>query len=226
MIAIDSLVPAVLRRDIVALPAGVKECVSMTAKPATTTPQRFSIEVERVAAPTDEVRALIAELESELAANYPPEQRHGLSVEAIFQPNVRFFVARVTVGGGGVSCSDSEGDSGRRDGGEPVGCGGIALLDGFAELKRMFARPAWRGAGVADAIITRLEHEALACGRPLVRLETGTEQHAAIRFYERRGYRRCAAFEPYASMSAGAVRGSVFMERFVQIVFDPLCERH
>jgi hypothetical protein len=32
--------------------------------------------IERVEAPTDEVRALIGELDAELAGTYTPEQRH------------------------------------------------------------------------------------------------------------------------------------------------------
>jgi putative acetyltransferase len=66
------------------------------------------ITIERVTVPTDDVRALISELEQVLGAEYPPEQRHGLSLDAIFQPHIQFFVAH--------------GDRGA------VGCGGVALF--------------------------------------------------------------------------------------------------
>jgi putative acetyltransferase len=49
--------------------------------------------IERTTTPTDDVRSLIAELEDSLAAEYPPEQRHGLALDAIFQPHIQFFVA-------------------------------------------------------------------------------------------------------------------------------------
>src|ERR1700704_1572069 len=48
--------------------------------------------IEEVRTATDEVRALIGELDQVLSEGYPPEQRHGLSVDAIFQPNVHFFL--------------------------------------------------------------------------------------------------------------------------------------
>ena len=37
---------------------------------------------------TDEVRSLIGALDRELAAEYSPEQRHGLALEAIFQSHI------------------------------------------------------------------------------------------------------------------------------------------
>ena len=42
------------------------------------------ITVELVPHPTDDVRALISELDGILSAEYTPEQRHGLALDAIF----------------------------------------------------------------------------------------------------------------------------------------------
>ncbi len=153
----------------------------------------WNVVIEQVAAPTEEVRSLIGELEAELSANYPPHQRHGLRLDAIFQPHIAFFVARRA--------------------GEPVGCGGVALLDGFAELKRMYVREAARGTGTAEALLRRLEDTGRASGRTLLRLETGDAQHAAIRFYRRSGFADCAVFGDYARMDPEAIRTSVFMEK-------------
>ena len=152
-----------------------------------------AIAVERVGEPTADMRALVGELEAALSANYPPHQRHGLKLDALFQPHIRFFIARLD--------------------GEAVGCGGVALFDGFAELKRMYVRAACRGAGVAPAILARLEQEAAAAGLGTVRLETGTVQHAAMRFYARCGFRPCAAFGDYAAMPQAQIEASVFMEK-------------
>jgi putative acetyltransferase len=151
------------------------------------------IVVTQAEGPTDEVRQLVGELEAELSRHYPPEQRHGLKLDAIFQPHIRFFVAWAD--------------------GHPAGCGGIALFADFAELKRMYVRPAARGRGVAEAILERLIEEAAGTGLMTVRLETGTRQTTAIRFYQRLGFALCGAFEPYKSMPAQNVATSMFMER-------------
>lgn len=150
------------------------------------------MEVSAVTNPTDDVRALVGELNDELGALYPPEQRHGLALDAIFQPHIRFFVARK---------DDAA-----------LGCGGVALFAAFAEIKRMYVRPAARGQGVADALMARLIAEARGAGIPILRLETGIHSSAAIHFYRRCGFQSCGAFEPYASLPANQIAGSAFLE--------------
>ncbi|WP_066515184.1 GNAT family N-acetyltransferase [Curtobacterium ammoniigenes] len=87
----------------------------------------------------------------------------------------------------------------RDSAGSPVGCGGLRMVaDGVPEVKRMYVRSEHRGTGVAVQLLRRLEEAADAMEAPAIVLETGTEQHAAIRFYEREGYRRIANFGPYA----------------------------
>jgi putative acetyltransferase len=149
--------------------------------------------IEEVPAATDEVRALIGELDQVLSAGYPPEQRHGLSVDAIFQPNIHFFLARL--------------------GATAVGCGGVALFPDFAEVKRMYVRDAARGRGVADAVLARIETETRGAGLAVLRLETGSNQIAAMRLYARAGFRPCAPFGTYAAMPAQAIATSVFLEK-------------
>ena len=150
------------------------------------------ITVTRVTAPDADVRLLIGELDAELALLTPDcGQRHGLDLDGIFQPHVRFFVAH--------------------DGLAAVGCGGIALFDGFAEVKRMYVRSPSRGQGVADAIMKRLIEE--AAGLSCLRLETGLNFEAATRFYRRHGFTPCAVFGAYAAMPPHAVAASLFLER-------------
>ena len=149
--------------------------------------------IELAEAPTDEVRVLVDELEAILAAEYPPEQRHGLSLAAIFQPHIRFFMARLD--------------------GVAVGCGGIAFYEDFAEVKRMYVRDGVRGRGVAPAVLARLEAAARDAGLGWLRLETGTNQAAALRFYGREGFRVCAAFGEYRAMGPREIATSVFMEK-------------
>ena len=136
--------------------------------------------IEAAPVATDEVRALIDELDRTLSAEYPPEQRHGLALDAIFQPHIRFFLARLD--------------------GEAVGCGGVALFPDFAEVKRMYVRDAARGKGVAQALLARIEMEAREAGLAALRLETGDRQEAAMRLYTRAGFLRCPVFGAYAAM--------------------------
>ncbi|MCW5806691.1 MAG: GNAT family N-acetyltransferase [Deltaproteobacteria bacterium] len=95
----------------------------------------------------------------------------------------------------------------------PAGCGGVALLDGFAEVKRMYVRATARGRGIAETILARIEAAARDAGYATLRLETGDRQVAAMKFYERAGFRRCAAFGAYAAMPAHAISTSVFFEK-------------
>jgi putative acetyltransferase len=155
--------------------------------------QIYTVQLERAQMPTAQVRTLVHELDQELSAHYPPEQQHGLALDEIFRPHIRFFIAFME--------------------GSAVGCGGVALFSDFGEIKRMYVRSASRGQGIADAIITRLETEASDAGLTALRLETGTQQIAAIRFYRRHGFELCKAFEPYASMPTYAVANSVFLEK-------------
>ena len=51
----------------------------------------MEIRVELLSVPTQDARELVAELDEVLGALYEPDQRHGLTIEQVFQPNVRFF---------------------------------------------------------------------------------------------------------------------------------------
>src|SRR5262245_64235124 len=120
----------------------------------------MGVEVGLVAAPTPEVKELLAELDEILGALYEPGQRHALSLDELFQPGIRFFVARLN--------------------GEPMGCGGVALYRGYAEVKRMYTRERARRRGVGRTLLARIEAEARGAGRSVLRLETGIHQQAAI----------------------------------------------
>jgi putative acetyltransferase len=151
--------------------------------------------IERVTGATDEIRELLAELDTALTGPYLPEQHHALSLERLFEDDVRFFAARLD--------------------GLAVGCGGVAFDDGFAEAKRMYTRPAARGRGVAAGVLRRLEQEARDAGYAVLRLETGMYQAEAMGFYAREGFRPCDAFGHYAGMPARAIETSVFYEKAI-----------
>lgn len=124
------------------------------------------------------VRALIAELDAVLEPLYPPQSRHGYSVEKLIQQEVAFFVAYLD--------------------GQPVGCGGVQLFsDEYAELKRMYVRPQFRGRGVGKQLLTHLQAYVYERGLRVLRLETGVFQTEAIGLYQSFGFRRIPPFGPY-----------------------------
>jgi putative acetyltransferase len=141
------------------------------------------------------VHDLIGELNDVLGAAYDAYQRHGLSIEQILKPNVRFFVARLD--------------------GVAVGCGAVAMFDEYAEVKRMYTRPAVRGRGIAKALLSRIEDEALGADKPVLRLETGKHQQEAIGLYKRMGFRPRGPFGPYAAMPTHNIETSLFFEKLV-----------
>lgn len=155
----------------------------------------MAVVIEQVLAPSAEVVDLLAELDAVLSGPYAADQRHALSVEQLFQADVRFFVALLD--------------------GAAAACGGVGFYDGYAELKRMYSRPAVRGRGVAKALLRRLEAEARGAGAPLLRIETGVYQQEALRFYEGAGFRRCGPFGPYAAMPPRAIELSLFYEKTI-----------
>ncbi|WP_222195857.1 GNAT family N-acetyltransferase [Modestobacter italicus] len=126
-----------------------------------------------------EVLALVDALTAELAGGgYRAEETFGYSPEQLAASDVHLV--------------------GARSAGELVGLGGVEVPgDGTAELKRFFVVPACRGTGTADAIMTALVDHAVAHGVRLLRLETGDQQHAAIRFYRRHGFVEVPRFGPY-----------------------------
>jgi putative acetyltransferase len=153
----------------------------------------MTVTIELVPAPTSDARELLAELDRVLGAAYEPHQRHALSIDQLFQPGVRFFIARLT--------------------GEAVGCGGIAFYRDYAEVKRMYTREAARRQGVGKALLAQLETEARNVGKPLLRLETGVRQMAAMGLYEHWGFRQRGPFGHYAALPPDAIATSVFYEK-------------
>jgi putative acetyltransferase len=137
---------------------------------------------------TPDAKSLVLELETHLEQFYPPESRHGLSVERLIQEQVAFFVVR--------------------DDDTPAGCGGVKLFGAersgqhstdqpYAEVKRMYVRPQFRGRGLGKLILDCLADHARQQGIRILRLETGIYQTEAIYLYERYGFRRIPPFGNY-----------------------------
>jgi ribosomal protein S18 acetylase RimI-like enzyme len=135
-----------------------------------------------------DVAPLLDALDRHLAALYPSESNHLLSLEALQAPDVRFFVAR--------------------RGREAIGCGALRVCEGYGEIKRMYVHPEARGGRVGRALLAHLEDAARGLGLPVLRLETGVHQPEAIALYRATGYRDRGPFGTY-----GADPLSIFMEK-------------
>jgi len=127
---------------------------------------------------SSDATALIAELDAHLTPLYPSESRHGFSVQKLIADAVAFFLIR--------------------DSGAPAGCGGIKLFGTeYGEIKRMWVRPRFRGLGHGKLMLDHLAAYARTHDVGILRLETGIHQHAAIRLYEREGFKRIPPFGSY-----------------------------
>ncbi|WP_329432458.1 GNAT family N-acetyltransferase [Streptomyces sp. NBC_01280] len=112
--------------------------------------------------------------EAELQAVLAEDPHHVLS-----PPDVEFLVAR-------------------GDDGEFLGCAGLRPLRGApetAELKRMFVRPAGRGAGLGRGLLLAVEQSARRLGAARIVCETNTQLTEARALYTRHGYEETG---PYA----------------------------
>jgi putative acetyltransferase len=146
-------------------------------------PVPFAIRSERPDHP--QVRRLLRELDAYLATLYEPEQNFILGEQALLAPDVTFVVAvcdgRI-VGCGAARCMPAEAGTAQRP---------------YGEIKRMMVDPAMRGRGIGVQLLHSLEAALRGHGVRLALLETGGLQSAAVRLYERCGYRRRTAFGGY-----------------------------
>ena len=94
-----------------------------------------------------------------------------------------------------------------------MGCGGVALFDDYAEVKRMYTRPTARGRGLAKALLRRIEDEARDVGKSVVRLETGIRQTEAIALYRGMRFQPRGPFGPYEAMQSHRIELSIFFEK-------------
>lgn len=130
---------------------------------------------------TDELRALVAQLNEELFSLTPREFCHHLTVEQMAGADTTVFVVREETGAA-------------------VGCGALKRHGGgVGEVKRMFVLRSQRGRGVGrlvlDEIVALAEREGLA---ELV-LETGNNFDAAMGLYASAGFEPCGPVLDYPS---------------------------
>lgn len=148
------------------------------------------IKVEH-ADPRDEaITTLLSQSHALMQSLYPADSNHYLSIDELTADNIRFF--------------------GAFEHGETLGCGALALKDGYGEIKSMFTDEAARGRGVGDRILTTIETVAKLEGLHCLRLETGNTLQAAHRLYERHGFSVRGPFGDYPEDPL-----SIFMEKTI-----------
>lgn len=86
--------------------------------------------------------------------------------------------------------------------GKAIACGAIRQLEGYnwAEVKRVFVLPNFRGQGLSKKIVEELEKWAIEQEFEAAVLETGIRLHEAIALYKKIGYQEVAKFEPYKEL--------------------------
>ncbi|WP_414566650.1 MULTISPECIES: GNAT family N-acetyltransferase [unclassified Anabaena] len=124
------------------------------------------------------IQELIRELDNYLAALYPSESNHGLDISDLLHQSVTIFLARLN--------------------NEPVGCGALKYFpEGYAEVKRMYTKPGFRGKGIGKKILNQIELTAKQSNIYTLRIETGIYQPEAIGLYEKLGFYRIPSFGDY-----------------------------
>lgn len=87
-------------------------------------------------------------------------------------------------------------DSGRVVG--TIACSLVSHVEGH--LRGMAVRPEWQASGLADQLLERAEAELANRNCLLITLDTTEPLQRAIRFYERRGYRRSGKIGDFFGM--------------------------
>ncbi len=144
----------------------------------------MKIEITKERPDTPESMQLIQELEDVLNPLYDADNRFGYSVQKLIDQGVHFYVVRVDD--------------------QPAGCGGVQIFADdeppYAELKRMYTNPKFRGLGLAKKMIEQLEQTTREHGVQVLRLETGIYQKEAIGLYEKWGFESRGPFGAYTGV--------------------------
>ena len=127
----------------------------------------------------ESARSLLEASHALMESLFPSESNHYLSIDELTAPNIRFLVAHSNA--------------------DVVGCGALAIKDGYGEIKSMFTQESARGRGVADAVLAELSEVARENGLEVLRLETGNALAAAHRLYERHGFVETGPFGDYTN---------------------------
>ncbi|MES2037228.1 MAG: GNAT family N-acetyltransferase [Pseudomonadota bacterium] len=154
------------------------------------------MKIEKIDPASEAAGRLIAMSDAYMAALYPAESNHLLSVDALVQDNVIFLGCHID--------------------GQLAACGAVTVLFdddeqlSYGEIKRVFVPEEFRGRGLSKHIMRALEDHLQDLDIRVARLETGIRQPEALGLYFRLGYAERAAFSDYEEDPL-----SVFMEKIL-----------
>ncbi len=147
------------------------------------------LKIDVVAYDHPDAVVLIAEVQQEYVVRYGDQDATPVEPVEFAPPRGLFLVAYVD--------------------GAPAACGGWRAHGEDVELKRMYVTPAFRGRGLARAVLAELERKAVAAGYRRVILETGSKQPEAIALYLSSGYAPVPRFGFYADAPEAVHLGKV-----------------
>ena len=139
---------------------------------------------------------MIAHAMAELVDRYGALSSYELDLDGrtFDLPRGAFLVART------AGATDPVGRVGvrgvRREGGDTA----------TAEVRRLWVDPAWRGRGVARALMRVLEEEAVTLGLTSLELATGYRQPEAVALYAATGWNRQGVDHDRRPLPAGYIR--------------------
>lgn len=148
----------------------------------------MSVTVAQEDPKTEDAAGILKDSHIFMQAMFSPDQNHFLTIDELCRDNILLFVGRVD--------------------GVAAGTGSLVIKDGYGEVKSMYTRSRFRGQGVADAVLNRIEREAHARNLPFLRIETGDLLHEAMRLYSRFGFYDRGPFGDYEDDGS-----SVFLEK-------------
>lgn len=135
-----------------------------------------------------EVQAMFDEARALYLTIYPAGRTRLAQIPDLMKPDTTFWIVR--------------------EDGKAIGCGALTRNDGWGEMKRMYVVASARRRNVGSLILETIEDYAEANGIPLLRLETGERQSAAISLYRSHGYKPRGPFGAYVDDEI-----SLFMEK-------------
>lgn len=142
-------------------------------------------EIQQLGYDHPDVQLLFAELQQEYIARYGTPDESAVEPGEFAAPGGMFVMAYLD-------------EVPTAMGGWRWFAGSLPDVEAAVEVKRMYVRAAYRGRGLARAVLARLEQSARAAGARWVVLETGTEQPEAIALYASSGYSAVPPFGHYA----------------------------
>lgn len=138
-------------------------------------------------------------------------EEYNAAVGVLVRDSAESFARDYFGAGAGLWLAESDGAM--------VGCIALRPLkarDGSGEIKRLYVRPEFRGAGAAAALLAALESYAAEYGYHWLYLDSKDDLETAIRFYQRHGYQPCERYNENQ-------QATVFMRKAVESAGSALC---